>query len=52
MLYCVISSFGNTLTEVKGADCFAYCILTFVRIPYLSVFQCPCLLVPCVCLGL
>ena len=39
-------------TQIKGAECFAYCILTFERIPYLSVFQWPYLLETSVCLGL
>ena len=41
---------GEILRET--AECFAYCILTFQRIPYLSVFQCLCLLETCVCLRL
>ena len=54
VLNAYIESFlvWHTLTEIKGAECFAYCILIIERIPYLSVFQCPCLLETCVCLGL
>ena len=38
MLILCHFKFGNTLTEMKGAECFAYCILTFVR--HNSLFVC------------